>query len=168
MDGDHGLYQKFCLFDPSVGVPLIVSHPWGHLPQGKVTDALPRERCEHIGLYPTLSDLAGLDRPQRTTIVDMPGAPSRMDAESFAPLCRDPDAKGPEFVFSEYNLRTTVPQYMVRGERFKYHYNHGSTHELYDLEADPGEMVNRIDDRAMAKVRDEMQQRLLAWYDPEG
>lgn len=162
MDGDHGLYQKFCLFNPSVGVPLIVSHP-GHLPQGEVTDAL----CEHIGLYPTLSDLAGLDQPDGTTIVDMPGAPRRMDAASFAPLCRDPDAKGPAFVFCEYNLRTSVPQYMVRGERFKYHYNHGSTHELYDLEADPGEMVNLIDAPAMSNVREEMHQRLLAWYDPE-
>ena len=34
MDGDHGLYQKFCLFDPSVGVPLIVSYP-GKLPEGE-------------------------------------------------------------------------------------------------------------------------------------
>ena len=90
-----------------------------------------------------------------------------MAARSFAPLCRDPDAKGPAFAFCEYNLRTTVPQYMVRGERFKYHYNQGSTHELYDLEADPGEMVNLIDVASMSKVRDEMHQRLLAWYDPE-
>ncbi|MCL2660494.1 MAG: sulfatase-like hydrolase/transferase, partial [Acidobacteriaceae bacterium] len=39
MEGDHGLLDKFCLFNPSVGVPLIVSYP-GNLPEGKVSDAL--------------------------------------------------------------------------------------------------------------------------------
>ena len=39
MLGDHGLYQKFCLFEPAVRVPLIVSYP-GQLPEGRVTDAL--------------------------------------------------------------------------------------------------------------------------------
>ena len=46
MDGDHGLFQKFCLFEPSVRVPLIVSHP-PSLPSGQVSDAL----VEQIGLY---------------------------------------------------------------------------------------------------------------------
>jgi len=162
MDGDHGLYQKFCLFEPSVRVPLIVSYP-KQLPENKVTAAL----TEYIGLYPTLSDLAGLEAPRKTTLLDIPGAPERMDAASFAGLLRDPDIEGPPAAFSEFNLRSRICEYMIHTRRYKYIFNHGSTHELYDHEADPGEFVNRINDPGLKKVRDQLRDRLFAWYDPE-
>jgi choline-sulfatase len=162
MDGDHGLYQKFCMFEPSVRVPLIVSYP-KHLPQNKVTAAL----TEYIGLYPTLSELAGLEKPLKTTLLDVPGAPERMDAESFAGVLCDPDAEGPSAAFSEYNLSSRICEYMIRTRRYKYIFNHGSTHELYDHETDPGEFVNRINDPDLTRVRNQLQERLFAWYDPE-
>ena len=161
MDGDHGLFQKFCLFEPAARVPLIVCHR-GHIPEGRVTAAL----TELIGLYPTLCDLARIPQPEGTTRVRLPGAPDRLDARSFAGVCRDPSAIGPPAVFSEYALRTSLPQYMVRGRRYKLVHNHGSTHELYDLEADPGETVNRIDDAALASIRRDLLDQLFAWYDP--
>ncbi len=162
MDGDHGLYQKFCLFEPSVKVPLIISYP-NHLPQNKVTTAL----TEYFGLYPTLIDLAGLKQPEKTTLLNIPDAPSRMDAASFADILRRPDMKGPSAAFSEYNLRTRICEYMIRTRRYKYIFNHGSTHELYDHETDPGEFVNRIDDPALKKVRNQLHDRLFAWYNPQ-
>lgn len=161
MDGDHGLFQKFCLFEPSVKVPLIVSYP-PQIPKNKVTKAL----TEYIGLYPTLSDLAGLTPPKRTTLLDIPNAPDKMDAKSFARILRNPNLPGPDAAFSEYNLRSKVPQYMIRARRYKYIFNHTSTHELYDLEADPGELRNRIDDSALEKVRNRLKDRLFAWYNP--
>lgn len=162
MDGDHGLYQKFCLFEPSVRVPLIVSHP-KLLPQDKVTTAL----TEYFGLYPTLAELAGLPAPTETTLVDLPGGPDHIDAKSFADILRDPDAPGPSAAFSEYNLRSKIPQYMIRTKHYKLIYNHGSTHELYDEQADPGEFVNRINDPALKTVRERLQERLFAWYNPQ-
>ena len=162
MDGDHGLFQKFCLFEPSVRVPLIVSWP-KHLGENKVTDAL----TEYIGLYPTLSDLVGIEAPRRTTLHDIPGAREQLDATSFADVLHNPDLKGPAAAFSEYNLRSSIPEYMIRTRRYKYICNHGATHELYDLQADPGEFVNRIDDPALVKIRNELHDRLLAWYNPE-
>jgi choline-sulfatase len=162
MDGDHGLYQKFCLFEPSVRVPLIVSYP-KHLPENKVTSAL----TEQIGLYPTLSEMAGLEPLRKTTLLDIPGAPRRLDATSFAGALRDPDIGGPPAVFSEYNLRAKLSEYMVRTRRYKYIFNHGSTHELYDHETDPGEFVNRINDPTLRKVRNQLRDRLFAWYNPE-
>lgn len=149
MDGDHGLYAKFCLFEYSVGVPLIVSYP-GHIPEGKVSDAL----VEYLGLFPTLAELAGLP------------APKAIDARSFAPLVRDPSAAGPEAIFSEYNLRSRTDCYMVRTQRYKYNYNHGEIGELYDLEADPGENLNQIHNSSFARIRSELHERLIAWYDP--
>lgn len=162
MNGDHGLYQKFCLFEPSVKVPLIVSYP-GVLPEGRVTEAL----TEYIGLYPTLSELCGLPDPSRTTNLPVPDAPERLDAASFADILRDPALPGPEAVFSEYNLRHTSPMYMARGRRYKYVHTDGLTHELYDLQEDPGEFVNRIDDPSLAPIRRDLHARLTAWYDPQ-
>ena len=161
MDGDHGLYQKFCLFEPAVRVPLIVSYP-NHLGQNKVTGAL----TEYFGLYPTLAELTGIEPPKKTTLLDIAGAPARMDAASFANVLRDPDMKGPNAAFSEFNLRSRTCEYMIRTRRYKYIFNHGSTHELYDHEADPGEFVNRINDPALKKVRDKLREQLFAWYNP--
>lgn len=79
---------------------------------------------------------------------------------------RDPDLEGPPAVYSEYNLRAPDPRYMIRTRRFKYILNQGTMDELYDLEADPGECVNRIDDPALHTVQRELRERLLAWYDP--
>jgi hypothetical protein len=41
-------------------------------------------------------------------------------------------------------------------------------HELYDLEADPGEYVNLINDPGMKEIADDLRDQLIAWYDPEG
>jgi arylsulfatase A-like enzyme len=142
-------------------VPLIVSHP-GTLPRGKVTSAL----TEYIGLCPTLAELCGLEPPCRTTLVAMPGAPEKMDAVSFADILRDPGREGPPVAFSESQLRSPLCMYMARSRRYKYIFNDGATHELYDLEADPGEFVNRINDPALDAVRRDLHDRLFAWYDP--
>jgi len=161
MDGDHGIMQKFCLFEPSVRVPLIVSQP-GQIPEGRTTDAL----TEQIGLYPTLAELTGLPAPAATTRIAWPGAPQQLDGTSFAELVHDPDLPGPDAVFSEYNLRARPCQYMVRTRRYKYILNEGSTDELYDHETDPGECVNRVSDAALDAVRSELCDRLTSWYDP--
>jgi choline-sulfatase len=162
MLGDHGLYQKFCLFEPAVRVPLIVSYP-REVPTGKVASAL----TEYMGLYPTLAELAGLAPPTETTVVDMPHASRRLDAVSFADVVRDPDLEGPPAVYSEYNLRASDPRYMIRTRRYKYILNQGTMDELYDVETDPGEYVNRIDDPALHAVQGELRECLLTWYDPE-
>jgi choline-sulfatase len=162
MDGDHGLYQKFCLFEPAVQVPLIVSYP-RHLPQNKVSNAL----TEYFGLYPTLAELAGLPQPKQTTLVDMPGAPSELDAHSFASVVRNPDAPGPPAAFAEFALRSKMPRYMIRTDRYKLIYNHGAMHELYDYDNDPGEYTNRIGDPEYRSVQRELQDQLVTWYDPE-
>jgi choline-sulfatase len=162
MGGEHGIYQKFCMFDPAVKVPLMVSYP-PSIPQGKVTEAL----TEYFGLYPTLSDLAGLPAPDKTTVVDFDGACEQMDATSFAEVLRHPEADGPDAIFSEHGLRSNLASYLVRTEQFKYVHNAGgSCHEVYDLEHDPGEFHNLIDEAVYQSVVKDLHDRLVAWYDP--
>jgi choline-sulfatase len=148
MCGDHGLFQKFVFFEPSVSVPLVVSYPKA-LPQGRVSSAL----VEYFGLYPTLLELAGLPPPDG------------IDAASFAALLRDPDRRGPDAAFAEYAL-SWAPRYMVRTDRYKYNFNDGDIPELYDLQADPGEMINRAGDSGLKQIQTDLHDRLMAWYDP--
>jgi choline-sulfatase len=150
MLGDHGLWQKFVLYEASVAVPLIVSFP-KTIPRGKVSRAL----VEFAGIYPTVAELTGT------------GAPKGMDTRSFAAYAKDPERAGPAAAFSEYDLGAGVPQYMIRTQRYKYIYNDGQTDELYDWEAEPGEFVNRAADSGMRRTRDQLRDQLFAWYRPE-
>jgi choline-sulfatase len=163
MDGEHGLYQKFCMFEPSVKVPLIVSYP-RILPENKVTHAL----TEYIGLYPTLAELTHTELKSGTwNNKRSPTAPIT-DVGSFADILRNPDSAGPETIFCEYNLRSLHPNYMIRTERYKYVYNQGdSLHELYDLQADPGELSNLIGAADMKPVIDRLQRQLFERYHPK-
>jgi len=163
MDGDHGLFQKFCLFEPSVQVPLIVSYP-EQLPQNRVAEAL----TEYFGLYPTLSELAGLNPPNKTTLWDVPGAVEEMDAVSFLDVLVNSGTKGPDAVFSEFALRAPVCQYMIRTDQYKFIYNHGgSCNELYDHYEDPGEYVNLAHNPDLQSVCNNLQDQLFAWFNPE-
>jgi arylsulfatase A-like enzyme len=56
---------------------------------------------------------------------------------------------------------------MIRTDRYKYNHNHGSRNELYDLQQDPGENMNRIDDAALDEVRNDLHRRLVSWYNAE-
>jgi arylsulfatase A-like enzyme len=53
---------------------------------------------------------------------------------------------------------------MCRTARHKYVRRLYEKDELYDLEADPQELVNRIDDPALADARDRLRDRMLTWY----
>jgi arylsulfatase A-like enzyme len=52
---------------------------------------------------------------------------------------------------------------LVVDHRFKYVWNQGDLDELYDLEADPFELRNLIDDASLAKERAHLWQRLIDW-----
>lgn len=170
MDGDHGLYAKFTLYEPSAKVPMIVSWP-RTLPEGEVSRAL----VEQIGLWPTLSDLAGLTMPQSTCRLPFAGAPDRFDGVSFAQQAGSPHSDGAAVAFSEFAINSPVAQYMARGPRFKYiHSDEPGDNELYDLEADPNESINRIDDpalegqidvlkEALGEFRDRSKRRYALW-----
>ena len=58
---------------------------------------------------------------------------------------------------------------MVRTRRYKYILNEGPSggegaiDELYDLQADPGELVNLVDRPELQTVQRELREQLLAW-----
>jgi arylsulfatase A-like enzyme len=53
---------------------------------------------------------------------------------------------------------------MVRTERWKYVARLAGKEELYDLSADPGELVNRIDEEGLSDVVAGLRTQLLQWF----
>ncbi|HEV2113955.1 MAG TPA: sulfatase-like hydrolase/transferase, partial [Terriglobales bacterium] len=88
MLGEHGLWQKFVFYEPSVGVPLVVRAP-GVTPAG----ARSKTPVSLVQALPTLLELCGLP------------AASGLDGTSFAQDLREPARKRDTTVFAEFNLR---------------------------------------------------------------
>lgn len=70
------------------------------------------------------------------------------DSESLLPLCRNPEAKGREVLVSECHGEARVEffQRMLRWKNYKYIAHLDDIDELYNLEKDPFELSNAVED----------------------
>jgi choline-sulfatase len=150
MLAEHGLWQKFVFYEPSVGVPLIV-----RAPGVAATEARSKTPVSLVQTLPTLLELCGLP-----TV-------SGLDGASFAADLREPSHKRDTTVFSEYNLRNPRAKYMIRRGDFKYNYYVNDMAELYNLREDPKEMRNLALEKASAPKIEEMKAQLFSWHKPE-
>lgn len=138
-DGQHGYFGKHNLWDESMHVPLIVHAP--HV----LTGAMPIDRVtEHVDLFPTLCELAGIATPPHT------------QGRSLAPLLADPAGPWKDAAWSVrrpmYHDRHRVYHEgrSVRTPRYRYTAYHDAAggvlyEELFDYERDPHALENRID-----------------------
>ena len=125
MLGEHGLWQKFMFFEPSVGVPLIVRVP-GLTPE----DARSKTPVTQVSLFATLAELCGLTPP------------GKLDAGGFVQDLREPSRTRDTAVYSEFALRTPRAKYMIRRGDYKYNHYMNDMPELYNLREDPSETKN--------------------------
>jgi choline-sulfatase len=151
MLGEHGLWQKFVFYEPSVGVPLVVRAP-GVTPAG----ARSKTPVSLVQALPTLLDLCGLP------------SVSGLDGASLAPDLREPARTRDTTVFSEFNLRNPRAKYMIRRGDYKYNYYVNDMAELYNLREDPKEMRNLALEAASAGKVADMKAQLFAWHKPDG
>ena len=143
--GDHGnLWGAGSLFEGAVRVPLIIAGPG--IAAGQ---ASPRV-VELVDLAPTLLDLCRV-KPLRVA-----------DGESFAPLLRQPTAPLDQPAVSFVQNYGPHAGAAVRTEIGSYIQWDGgrSGVELYDYQADPGELTNLAADKKMAPVLRKMQAEL--------
>ncbi|RQG92948.1 DUF4976 domain-containing protein [Natrarchaeobius halalkaliphilus] len=96
--------------------------------------------------------------------------PETFDARSLVSLLENHSEERPvwpDSVFAQYHGDEfgLYSQRMVRTTRYKYVYNGPDVDELYDLEADPGELQNLIDHPDYEAVRHGMRERLIEWMD---
>jgi arylsulfatase A-like enzyme len=149
--GAHGLWTKNIMAaEECYNIPLIVSGP--SVQRGTVS----RDRVSSLDIGPTLLELARL-----------PPLPDT-DGRSFADLATN---GGParSRAFAEYHGgRYRLTQRVVWDDDWKLVFNGFDEDELYDLAADPFELVNRVDDPdCVDRLRDMMGQ-LWSWVDSSG
>jgi arylsulfatase len=151
--GDHGLVEKWNMYDSSVRVPLVVHSP-GRFEAGRTCDAL----TQWFDIGPTVLELAGIQ------------APAKMDARSLLPhLEGGDDAERRQFVYSEHAPDLMLQQVehllMIRDERYKLvEYLGTDAGQLFDLETDPNELVDLCGSSAHAQVQATLAYELKRWF----
>ncbi|TDE01015.1 sulfatase [Jiangella asiatica] len=161
MQGAHRWNQKKNLYEEASRVPFVVVPPSG-MAGGRVRDELV---SVGLDLLPTLCDYAGIEPDP-----DAAGTSVRPLVESGSgqpPSWRDQVVAETEWTFPGLMpppVLARLQARMVRTERHKYQcYSWGRHREqLFDLNADPGEMVNLATSGAHQGVLDDHRRRLAA------
>jgi len=146
-------YKRSC-HESAVRVPTMITGP-GFMAGGQV-----RALFSTPDIAPTLIDAAGLE------------VPPAMEGRSLMPVVRDARAPWRDDVF--FQISETETGRALRTHRWKYgvtaEYDHDAPAAtsyreayLYDLEADPYEMVNLAGMAAFAEVAADLRVRLLRW-----
>ena len=145
--GQHGLTKKAIHhYEDLVRVPLVVRHP-GNIPAETVSESLQST----IDLAPTFLAAAGIDTPRtmsgKNALASWYGA--------------DPDIRDHVIVENQHQPTTmNMRTYIEKRYKITIHYNRGFG-ELYDLENDPGEIVNRWDNPEYAPIKTDLLVRFL-------
>ncbi len=133
--GEHDFWAKVSLHEESVLVPLIIRVPGK---QPAVCESL----TELIDLYPTVSSLCGLEVPERLQGLDVSG------------MLDDPELELRETAFS-----VNGKGFLIRSERYayiRYRENASGGEELFDMQTDPQQYTNLVDDPAYAATLEKM------------
>lgn len=138
--GEHGLWCKHCNFNTSLHVPLILSVPG--TTKGKATAGL----TEFVDLYPTFTDLAGLEVPEWA------------DGKSLLPLILQPDMEWNDPVYPRYILGNSVVTGNYIYTEFMRSRNDCTivANMLYDHLTDPDENRNVADAMDYAGITDSL------------
>ncbi|WP_442505842.1 sulfatase [Novipirellula sp. SH528] len=150
--GEHdGVWQKRTLFEQSAGAPLIIRSPKHAESSGNC-----RRIVEFVDIYPTVTDLAGVQ------------SPDGLDGQSLRPLLENPLATWNDLAVTQVlrpaddRLGDPVMGCSIRSDRYRYtEWGEGRYgFELYDHHADPLEFNN------LAIAPDEEAKRIIAKLQP--
>lgn len=147
--GEHHLGDKRWSYEESIRDPFLIRYPKLIKAGTKIDQSM-----LNIDVAPTMLQLAGAP------------VPSAIQGRSVVPLLKGQTSNWRTSFLMEYFAEkkyNRCPSWQgVRSERWKYtHYaNLEGMDELYDIQADPYEMKNRINDPAAASALNQMKQEL--------
>lgn len=143
--GQHGLMGKQNLYDHSIRIPLILAGPG--IKENYKSDNL----VYLLDIYPTLCDLAGIEKP------------SCLEGKSFVAATKGEKAGTREDLYFAYTK-------LIRGvkdKKFKLleYKLHPECNQLFDLDNDPYEMNNLYNNIEYADTVSRLHNRLLEYKD---
>ncbi|RLD70714.1 MAG: iduronate sulfatase, partial [Bacteroidetes bacterium] len=148
--GEHDCWSKQSLWEGSVRIPLIISNPGSEKSHGSTCESI----TELIDLYPTLTELCGLDSDQpeilqgKSLAVHLKGETPDQDASIAYTVTHGGRAA---------SIRTSHWRYTRWGEGVE-----AGNEELYDHYKDPEEHVNLIQEPqlqlTLAELREQFEQ----------
>ncbi len=137
--GEKEMTSKNTLWERSTRVPLIFAGPG-------ITHGACDQPAELLDIYPTLAALAGLPQP------------AEVEGISLVPQMDDPITPRSRPAITDHNPGNSS----IRDQRYRLiHYADGSE-ELYDLQDDPNEFVNQIDNAAMQSIATNLRKHVRA------
>jgi len=165
--GEHGLFDKRLMYEPSIKVPLLVRYP-ARVPAARVDRT---HMVLNVDVAPTLLELAGVP------------VPAHMQGRSMVPLLEARDTSGTPwrdaflYEYYEYPAEHCVRKHRgVRTARWKliHFWEQPEEYELFDLQADPDETRNLASDSRHRATLESLKARLadlrreLGDVDPPG
>ncbi len=148
--GDHETWWKCNMYDPSVGIPLILDAPGV---EGDRVDA----PVSLLDLVPTIADALGVEH-----------ADDWRGVSQWSVMTGDRAPDEHRAVFSEYHAHgTSRGMFMLRDGQYKYVYYPDHPDQLFDMESDPDELTNLADEDAYRPVVDRLRQRLRERVSPD-
>lgn len=147
--GEHGWFDKRFMYEESFRTPLLMRWP-SKIARGVVNTDL----VQNLDLAETFLEAAGVE------------VPADMQGKSMMPLLTGKDAGWREAIYYHYfeypGIHAVKRHYGVRTDRYKLiHFYHDIDEwELYDLQLDPHERVNRVNDPEYQEVRIRLEENL--------
>ena len=150
--GDYGNWCKHTNFEMDTNAPLMFAVPW--LEKGLQTNSL----AEFVDIYPTLCDLAGLEKPEH------------LEGQSLVPILENPEAEVNKVAISQYprgnslgyDRKSEIMGYSMRTGDFRFtrwqQYENPEEVELYDVTETKATKTNLASDKKYANKIAELNQ----------
>ena len=157
--GEHGWYDKRFMYEPSLGIPLVMRYPNG-MKSGVRVDEL----VQNVDLAPTILTATGLEVP-----ADMQGMPLN---NFFDGKNKNPWRDGIYYHYYQTGTWHFVEKHLgIRTDRYKLIYFEDlKAWELFDLQKDPNEINNLYGKPAYAELTTQLKAQLkdlIEQYDDE-
>ncbi len=148
--GDHGLWLKNNLLEPSVHAPLVISGP-GVRPDGRA-----QRPVSHVDLVQSILEWSGA------------AGGSEIRGHSLVPSMRGERGGHPGWVYAEsHSEGNATGSFMIRRGSWKYLHFTWYDDLLYNLDEDPGELHDRSNDPSAQGVLRELRAILASEVDTE-
>ena len=140
--GDHTLWCKHTTFSSSLKVPLIIKAP------GKLANQATKALTEYVDIFPTLCDLAGLEKPKQ------------LDGKSLVSVLEKPNQQFKDAIFTRWKNGDNITTSQYSYTEWKNDNGDLYAKVLFDHKTDPKEITNQVENPEYAEAVVNLQKQL--------